>query len=190
MWNWSLVSFWMWRVQCGGVSVRTYAYDKCNIDLVQGQYRAEYLPSRLRRSGRYSPVLPLYSVNITYVLRGQYRTEYLQYPALTVRPGCAVRAGTRYSPVRGPWRGIVLVLVVEVEGVTQGETIYTHVKYALKFKVSSIIFLQISVFLLTKCWGKLLATNYFSLARFHLVPAASICCCNFRLNFLLSEGCL
>ena len=59
----------MWRVQCGGggVSVRTYAYDKCNIDLVQGQYRAEYLPSRLRRSGRYSPVLPLYSVNITYV---------------------------------------------------------------------------------------------------------------------------
>ena len=36
-------------------------------------------------------------------------------------------------------------------GVTKGETIYTHVKYALKFKVSSIIFLQISVFLLTKC---------------------------------------
>ena len=28
----------------GGLSVRTYAYDKCNIDLVQGQYRAEYLP--------------------------------------------------------------------------------------------------------------------------------------------------
>ena len=36
-------------------------------------------------------------------------------------------------------------------GVTKGETIYTHVKYALKFKVSSIIFLQISVFLLMKC---------------------------------------
>ena len=50
-----------------GVSVRTYAYDKCNIDRVQGQYRAEYLPSHLRRSGRYSPVLPLYSVNITYL---------------------------------------------------------------------------------------------------------------------------
>ena len=34
--------------------------------------------------------------------------------------------------------------------------IYTHVKYALKFKVSSIIFLQISVFLLRSveesCW--------------------------------------
>ena len=36
-------------------------------------------------------------------------------------------------------------------GVTKGEMIYTHVKYALKFKVSSIHFLQISVFLLTKC---------------------------------------
>ena len=47
----------------GGVSVRTYAYDKCYIDLVQGQYRAEYLHSRLRRSGRYSPVLALYEVN-------------------------------------------------------------------------------------------------------------------------------
>ena len=51
---------------------------------------------------------------------------------------------------------------------TKDETIYTHVKYA----VSSIIFLQISVFLLTKCRGKLLVTN-FSLADFHLVPAAS-----------------
>ena len=36
-------------------------------------------------------------------------------------------------------------------GVTKGEKIHTHVKYALKFKVSSIISLQISVFLLTKC---------------------------------------
>ena len=36
-------------------------------------------------------------------------------------------------------------------GVTKGEKIYMHVKYALKIKVSSIIFLQISVFLLTEC---------------------------------------
>ena len=34
----------------------------------RGQYRTEYLPSWLRRLGRYSPVLPSYLVNITYVL--------------------------------------------------------------------------------------------------------------------------
>ena len=36
---------------------------------------------------------------------------------------------------------------VPVQGGYQGETIYTHAKYALKFEVSSIIFLQISGFL-------------------------------------------
>ena len=34
-----------------------------------------------------------------------------------------------------------------VEGVTKGETILTHVKYALKFEVPLIIFLQISGFI-------------------------------------------
>ena len=54
------------------------------------------------------------------------------------------RDGGTNSP--GPhmtvWRG---------GGVTKGEKNCMHVKHALKFKVSLIIFLQISVFVLTKC---------------------------------------
>ena len=42
-------------------------------------------------------------------------------------------------------------------GSDQRLTIYTHVKHAQKFKLSLTIFLQSSVFLLAKCWRKLLA---------------------------------
>ena len=62
----------MWRVQCGGggVSVRTYAYDKCNIDL--GQYRAEYLPSRLQyaRTHTINVILTSYKGNTGQVFAG------------------------------------------------------------------------------------------------------------------------
>ena len=45
-------------------------------------------------------------------------------------------------------------------GGDQRLTIYTHVKHAQKFKLSLFIFLQSSVFLLTKCWGQLLAITF------------------------------
>ena len=57
-----------------------------------------------------------------------------------------------------------------------------------KFEVSSISFYKPLVSLLTRCWGKLLATK-FSLVVFHLAPAASNCSCNFHQHFLLREGC-
>ena len=81
----------MWRVQCGGVSVRTYTYDKCNIDLVQGQYRAEYLPERRSREGRYSPVLPLYSVNYYIRITMQHiNTDFVLRTSCNTAPTLAL----------------------------------------------------------------------------------------------------
>ena len=62
---------------------------------------------------------------------------------------------------------------------------YTHVKHAQKFTLSLTVFLQSSVFLLTKCWRKLLAI-IFSLPDFHLVAAVSIGWRKFPLHLLPS----
>ena len=52
------------------------------------------------------------------------------------------------------------VILRVVEGVTKHETNYPHAKYALKFEVSSVIFLQISSFLADEVLRKA-AGNYF-----------------------------
>ena len=77
-----------------------------------------------------------------------------------------------------------------VEGVTKCETMYTHAKYALKFEVHRLFFffLHISGVLADEVSRKAAGEYFISLVCFHLVPAASIRCCNFRLNFLLTEG--
>ena len=55
---------------------------------VQGQYRTEYLPSRLRRSGRYSPVLPLYSISILHTHLPDTRRHGTFQRRTTVRAHC------------------------------------------------------------------------------------------------------
>ena len=66
------------------------------------------------------------------------------------------------------------VFCVHGRGVTKVETIYTHAKYALKFKVSLIVFLQNSVFLLTEI-SHLCAKSMvdFSYGAFHLQKITS-----------------
>ena len=52
--------------------------NKCVIDCGFGQYRTQYTPSRLRRSGVYRTVLPSRAVNNTYALPAKraYTTRY------------------------------------------------------------------------------------------------------------------
>ena len=62
--------------------------------------------------------------------------------------------------------------------VTKAKTILTHAKYAMKFEISSIIFLQISGFLAEEVLKKAAS---FSRAGIYFGTAASIRFCNFRL---------